>query len=177
MSEEPNESVRDVPVHEIIPGGVPIGGERRLPAAAPLPQRRGKRIPLAIGLSLALLLLAALIWYGPFSGSAPVRYQTALVDRGPITAVVTATGTVNPVVSVQVGSQVSGKIAQLSADFNSVVTKGQVLAQIDQQPFKARVSQARAAVKSARGNLAKAKNMARQRKLERDRMAALRPQA
>jgi HlyD family secretion protein len=177
MSEEPNESVRDVPVHEIIPSGVPIGGERRLPAAAPLPQRRGARIPLAIGLSLALLLLAALIWYGPFSGSAPLGYQTAFVDRGPITAAVTATGTVNPVVSVQVGSQVSGKIARLFGDFNSVVTKGQVLAQIDQQPFKARVSQARAAVKSARGNLAKATNMARQRKLELDRMAALRPQA
>lgn len=76
---------------------------------------------------------------------------------------VTATGIVNPVVSVQVGSQVSGKVAHLFADFNSVVTKGQILAQIDQQPFKARVSQARAAVKSARGNLVKAGNMARQR--------------
>jgi HlyD family secretion protein len=90
---------------------------------------------------------------------------------------VTATGTVNPVVSVQVGSQVSGKIAELFADFNSVVKQGQVLAQIDQQPFQARVSQARAAVKSARGNLAKAKNMVNQRKLELDRMAALRPEA
>lgn len=99
------------------------------------------------------------------------------VDRGPITAIVTATGTVNPVVSVLVGSQVSGKIAQLFADFNSVVTQGQTLVQIDQQPFKARVSQARAAVKSAGGNLAKAKNMAAQRKRERDRIAALRQEA
>ncbi|HSA65763.1 MAG TPA: biotin/lipoyl-binding protein, partial [Nitrospira sp.] len=66
---------------------------------------------------------------------------------------VTATGTVNPVVSVQVGSQVSGKIDKLFADFNSIVKEGQVLAQIDQQPFKARVRQARAAMKSAKGNL------------------------
>jgi HlyD family secretion protein len=64
-------------------------------------------------------------------GAPPVQYKTASVDRGPITSIVTATGTVNPVVSVQVGSQVSGKIATLSADFNSVVTQGQVLAQID----------------------------------------------
>jgi HlyD family secretion protein len=78
---------------------------------------------------------------------------------------------------VLVGSQVSGKIAKLFADFNSVVKQGQPLAQIDPQPFKARVSQARAAVNSARGNLAKAKNMAAQRKRERDRIAALRQEA
>jgi HlyD family secretion protein len=59
------------------------------------------------------------------------------------------------------------------ADFNSAVTKGQVLATIDQQPFQAKVSQARASLKSGRGNLAKAKNMANQRKLELDRMTTL----
>ena len=111
------------------------------------------------------------------SGTPPIQYKTALVDRGPITAIVTATGTVNPVISVQVGSQVSGKVAQLFADFNSKVTKGQVLAQIDQKSFKARLSQARAAVKSAKGSLAKANVSATQRKREFDRMAALRPQA
>ncbi|HEV2175506.1 MAG TPA: efflux RND transporter periplasmic adaptor subunit, partial [Nitrospira sp.] len=74
-------------------------------------------------------------------------------------------------------SQVSGKIVRLFADFNSVVTQGQILAQIDQEPFQARVSQSRAAVKSTRGNLARAKILAAQRKLERDRMAKLRKQA
>ena len=117
------------------------------------------------------------MWYWWTSGAPPIHYKTALVDRGPITALVTATGTINPVVSVQVGSQVSGKVAQLFADFNSRVAKGQILAQIDQKPFKARLSQARAAVKSARGNLAKAKVLATQRKREFDRMEALRPQA
>jgi HlyD family secretion protein len=128
-----------------------------------------------------MLLLLAIAgggaWYWWTSGTPPIHYKTALVDRGPITAIVTATGTVNPVVSVQVGSQVSGKIAKLFADFNSVVPQGQVLAQIDQQPFQARVKQARAAAKSAGGNLAKAKNMASQRKRERDRVAALRPES
>jgi HlyD family secretion protein len=120
-----------------------------------------------------VLLIGIVTWSWWNDGAPPVQYKTASVDRGPITSIVTATGTVNPVVSVQVGSQVSGKIATLSADFNSVVRQGQVLAQIDQQPFKARVSQARAALKSAQGNLAKANNMAAQRKLERDRMATL----
>jgi len=117
------------------------------------------------------------IWYWWASGIPPIHYKTLPVERGPITAIVTATGTINPVVSVQVGSQVSGKVAQLFADFNSKVTKGQILAQIDQKPFKARMSQARAAVKSARGNLSRATVLAIQRKREFDRMAALRPQA
>jgi HlyD family secretion protein len=124
-----------------------------------------------------VLGLVAAAWYWWTSGGEPVHYKTATVDRGPITSVVTATGTVNPVVSVQVGSQVSGKIARLFADFNSNVTEGQILAQIDQQPFLARVRQARAAARSAKGNLEKAKNMAAQRRRERNRMAALRPQA
>ncbi|HSN03513.1 MAG TPA: efflux RND transporter periplasmic adaptor subunit [Nitrospira sp.] len=135
------------------------------------------RLPWLIGGTIILAVAGWGGWYWWNGGTAPVQYKTALADRGPITAIVAATGTVNPVVSVQVGSQVSGKIAKLFADFNSVVTQGQILAQIDPKPFQARVSQARAAVKSAKGNLAKAKNMARQRKLERNRMAALRPQA
>jgi HlyD family secretion protein len=126
---------------------------------------------------MLLFLIGAGAWYWWTSGTPPVQYNTARVDRGPITAIVTATGTINPVVSVQVGSQVSGKIAKLFADFNSVVKEGQVLAQIDQKPFQARVSQAKAAVKSAQGNLDKAKNLAAQRKRERDRMATLRRQA
>ncbi|HWC50430.1 MAG TPA: efflux RND transporter periplasmic adaptor subunit [Nitrospira sp.] len=145
--------------------------------ATPAPDRsRSRRWTISIGLACVLGLVAA-AWYWWTSGGEPVHYKTATVDRGPITSVVTATGTVNPVVSVQVGSQVSGKIARLFADFNSNVTEGQILAQIDQQPFLARVRQARAAARSAKGNLEKAKNMAAQRRRERNRMAALRPQA
>jgi HlyD family secretion protein len=139
--------------------------------------RTGSRLPWLIGIAILLAFIGGGAWYWWTAGTPPGHYHTALVDRGPITAIVTATGTVNPVVSVQVGSQVSGKITQLMADFNSVVMKGQVLAMIDQRPFQARVSQARASLKSGRGNLAKAKNLAIQRKRERDRMATLRRQA
>ena len=135
--------------------------------------RTGPRPPWLIGIAILLTIIGAGTWYWWTAGIPPVHYKTALVDRGPITAIVTATGTVNPVVSVQVGSQVSGKITQLMADFNSVVTKGQILSTIDPQPFQARVSQARASLKSGHGNLAKAKNMANQRKLELDRMKTL----
>ena len=186
MTDNPQDPIREAPVTEIIPHGpssasarqsssVSSNHEHRLPASMPvLPSpRTGPRLPWLIGIAILLALIGGGAWYWWTAGNPPVHYNTALVDRGPITAIVTATGTVNPVVSVQVGSQVSGKITQLMADFNSVVTKGQVLATIDQRPFQARVSQARASLKSGRGNLAKAKNMANQRKLELDRMTNL----
>ncbi len=182
-SEDP---IRDAPVTGILPHGsssVPArhssnlssDHEGRLPASVPPLHslRTGPRYPRLVGIVIVLAIIGAGTWYWWTAGTPAVHYKTALVDRGPITSIVTATGMVNPVVSVQVGSQVSGKITQLMADFNSVVTKGQVLATIDQQPFNSRVSQARAALKSGRGNLAKAKNMANLRKLELNRMTTL----
>lgn len=138
------------------------------------PHWKERRWGLIVSLGGVLILVGIAAWYWWSSKPAPLSFKAVPVDRGPITAVVTATGTVNPVVSVTVGSQVSGKISKLYADFNSVVRKGQVLAQIDPQPFEARVSQARAAVKSAKANVEKAKNTAEQRKRERDRMGRLR---
>lgn len=185
MSDDANEPVRQVPVNDVLPREAappvaPPHDGRRPPSVTviPLPPaRRSTRLRWWLVGIAAVLLIGGGAWYWIHGGPPPVQYKTAPVDRGPITSIVTATGTVNPVVSVAVGSQVSGKIAALFADFNSVVTKGQALAQIDQQPFKARESQARAALKSARGNLAKAKNLAAQRKREQDRMTALRKQA
>lgn len=190
MTTDSPEPTRHVPVTEVIRSPVSTppahdhsgslsAREHTLPTPLiPLPSSRKRpRLPWLIGSTIALAIVGAGTWYWWSFGTPPVQYNTAPVDRGPITAIVTATGTVNPVISVQVGSQVSGKIAKLFADFNSVVKEGQVLAQIDQKPFQARVSQARAAVKSARGNLAKAKIAVAQRKLERDRMATLRKQA
>jgi HlyD family secretion protein len=88
------------------------------------------------------------------------KYETAKVDQGRITAKVTATGTVSALVTVQVGSQVSGRIAMLAADFNSQVKKGQVIAKIDPELFKAALAQAQANYTAAKGNLAKAKAQA-----------------
>lgn len=176
MGDESKETLRQVRVVDIAPGDATTN-QPHVPATIGLPLKMRSRWPIWWFMGMILLLVGGVIWYRNTSGPPPVSYKTALVDRGPITAIVTATGTVNPVVSVQVGSQVSGKVAQLFADFNSKVEKGQVLAQIDQKPFKARLSQARAAVKSAKGNLAKATVLTTQRKREFDRMAALRPQA
>src|SRR5438477_5810935 len=85
------------------------------------------------------------------------NYQTAMVARGPITQAVTATGTLNPVVTVQVGSQVSGNIAKLFADFNSQVKAGEVVAQIDPAIFQATVTQAEGDLASAKAALELAK--------------------
>src|SRR5207237_468525 len=86
------------------------------------------------------LLIIAFVIRQCRSGNA-ANYQTATITRGPITQAVTATGTLNPVVNVQVGSQVSGNIAKLFADFNSEVKAGQVVAQIDPVLFQATVTQ------------------------------------
>jgi HlyD family secretion protein len=85
------------------------------------------------------------------------NYQTAMITRGPITQAVTATGTLNPVVNVQVGSQVSGNIAKLFADFNSQVKAGQVVAQIDPALFQATVTQAEGDLASVQAALELAK--------------------
>jgi HlyD family secretion protein len=147
-----------------------------LPSAVPVPAppgRRPRRWPVALAASV--LLLAGLgAWYWWTSGTPVPQFKTVPVDRGPIRATVSATGTVNPVISVQVGSQVTGKIQALYADYNSVVKKGQVIAQIDPATFRARVNQARASLRNAEGSLLKAETALVQRQLELDRMEALR---
>jgi HlyD family secretion protein len=102
---------------------------------------------------IAVVLLLAAVggyvwWKGPFT--APPEYRLAKIERGAIVAAVAATGTLNPVVSVQVGSQVSGQIKELYVDYNSPVKKGQLIARIDPQSFALRVNQAVADVEAAR---------------------------
>jgi HlyD family secretion protein len=97
--------------------------------------------------AVALLLIGAGWWYyNAHRRPTGPKFDTVKVTRGSITAKVTATGTLSALVTVQVGSQVSGRIAQLSADFNSPVKKGQVIAKIDPQLFVAAVEQAKANV-------------------------------
>src|SRR5437773_6035497 len=91
-------------------------------------------------LIVALLIVASVV--RQCRNAVAENYQISIVTRGPITQAVTATGTLNPVVNVQVGSQVSGNIAKLFADFNSQVKSGQVVAQIDPALFQAAVTQA-----------------------------------
>ncbi len=104
---------------------------------------------------------------------APVRYKTAKIERGTVTQAVTATGTINPVITVQVGSQVSGLIKALYADFNSVVKAGQVVALIDPVPFQTIVTQMDANLQNALGNLARARADLALQKLNFDRAKVL----
>jgi HlyD family secretion protein len=105
------------------------------------------------------LLAVALTGIGLFlrGGDQAVHYKTAKAERGEVTATVSATGKVNAVVTVQVGSQVSGTIQRLFADFNSSVKKGQIVAQIDPSLFEAQVEQARAKLANDEANVEKAR--------------------
>jgi HlyD family secretion protein len=103
-----------------------------------------------------ILLAAAVGIFAAFNlrGKSPVQYYTAPVETGEIKQVVEATGTINAVITVQVGSQVSGTISKLYVDFNSHVKKGQLIARIDPPLFEGALSQARADLENARANLA-----------------------
>src|SRR5918996_231676 len=118
-----------------------------------------KRFSPWLALVAGLLIIAFVIRQCRNEGAA--NYQTATITSGPITQAVTATGTLNPVVNVQVGSQVSGNIAKLFADFNSQVKAGQVVAQIDPALFQATVTQAEGDLANAQAALELAKLNAR----------------
>jgi HlyD family secretion protein len=108
--------------------------------------------PISLGLAVLVLVLA-LLAFRRLGGDGPDEYQTATVTRGSITQAVTATGTLNPVVNVQVGSQISGNISKLYVDFNSPVKAGQVVAEIDPAVFQAAVLQAQGDLDNARAAL------------------------
>jgi HlyD family secretion protein len=117
---------------------------------------RANKKKLLIGLGIMLsVVLAGIYFWGDDTGNA--QYLTARVDRGNLRNTVTATGALQAVTTVQVGSQASGTISALYADFNSVVKKGQVVAQLDPAQAKAQVDQARANLQQARASLAQAR--------------------
>ena len=99
----------------------------------------------ALAAGALLIAGAAALVYAKRSNDdkpAPLKYRASLVDTGSITHTVTATGTINPVALVNVGSQVSGTVVELKADFNDRVKKGQVLLKLDPTIFTAQVGQA-----------------------------------
>lgn len=109
---------------------------------------------------IVTVVLAALLGFSLWAlrgGAKDSSYVTARVQRGDITQVVTATGSLSAVITVQVGSQVSGTIDRLYADFNTKVKKGDVIARINQDKFKAAVAQAKANLAAARANVEKAR--------------------
>src|SRR6266571_5369718 len=118
-------------------------------------------------LMVALLVSGAgLGWYLNRPSADPLHYETTAVARGELTQVVTASGQLNPLVKVEVGSQISGIIEKLFVDFNSPVTEGQVIAQLDAATYEANLIQ-------AQGNLANAKAAAELAQLNADRAKTL----
>jgi HlyD family secretion protein len=140
----------------LLPHFVCMDSERPSPAAAataaePAPTRRRRWIALALA---AVVVIGGSVGYRLVLGrSTTPQYRTAPVERGPLRAVVSATGNLNAVIMVLVGSQVSGTIKELDADFNTVVRRGQVIARIDPALFEAAVNQARADLHAAQATV------------------------
>jgi HlyD family secretion protein len=114
----------------------------------------GKMKLLLGGGFMAAVVLAGFYFWG--DDTSTPQYMTARVERGNLRNTVTATGALQAVTTVQVGSQASGTISALYADFNSTVKKGQVVAQLDPSTAKAQVDQANANLQNARASLANA---------------------
>jgi HlyD family secretion protein len=127
-------------------------------------------------IAAALVAVVAAGWLIERHFAAPTApsVKTAKVEVGKITARVTATGVLSALVTVQVGSQVSGRIQEIHADFNSPVKKGQLIAKIDPQLYQAAVEQAKANDLSARAAVQKSKAQALDSKRQYDRAKALR---
>lgn len=111
-----------------------------------------KRVVIAVAV-LAAVAVAVAVVKRKDDTVPPSQYRSTAVDRGAINQTVTATGTINPVALINVGSQVSGTVAELNADFNDRVKKGQVLLKLEPTIFNAQVRQAEANIASARASL------------------------
>jgi len=113
---------------------------------------------LALLAVVAAAAAAGWTWWQSRAGEGEVKYRLAKVQRGPMQAVVAASGTLNAVTTVQVGSQISGQIKEIHADFNTPVKKGQVIARIDPATYELRVNQTRADLDAAESAVAVARS-------------------
>jgi HlyD family secretion protein len=147
---------------------VPLPGAR-----APTPGRaRRSRWVIAGLISLSAVAVIAAVWWA-VSGPTTVSYSTMPVTRGDISQAVVATGTVNPELTIIVGTYVSGVIQELYCDYNTVVKKGQVCAKIDPRPYQTVVDQNKANLAVARAQLEKDKAALSYAKVTLDRNARL----
>ncbi|MGZ9105928.1 MAG: efflux RND transporter periplasmic adaptor subunit [Rhodoplanes sp.] len=133
---------------------VPFPREAAPPPRLPPRYRTYWRAAAVLGLLIAAAAIA--LWWS-LGTSSPARYTTAALTQGPITRAVTATGTVNPELTIIVGTYVSGVIQELYCDYNTEVKKGQVCAKIDPRPYQTIVDQSKANLAIARAQLEKDK--------------------
>jgi HlyD family secretion protein len=118
--------------------------------------RSRRRVKFAAAALLLVAIIAAVVWYSGRRYSAAVQYQTAPITRGDLTVIVTATGTVQPVNQVDVGTEISGTIKTVEVDYNDRVRVGQVLARIDTDKLQAQVLQSESTLESAEARLIEA---------------------
>jgi len=156
---EPDTRIVVAPGQPVAPSEAALAESRPTAALVSLRHSRFPRPPRParrhLALCAAVIVVAALIGgylYRQRAGSLP-HFQTARVERGALVASISATGNLNAVITVQVGSQVSGQIKALYADFNSRVRRGQEIALIDQELFQAQVNQAKAQADAARAGV------------------------
>ena len=109
-----------------------------------------KKKIILIAVSIAVVAGAGFWLFGSSKAQHKVTYETAVVTRGEISESITATGTIEPVTEVEVGTQVSGIIDKIYADYNSVVTKGQLIAEMDRVTLQSEVASQRAAYNGAK---------------------------
>lgn len=123
---------------------------------------------------VVLAAIAAALWFWKGrSGADEQRFRTSKVEQGDIRVAISATGTLNALSTVDVGSEVSGKVTEVLADFNDRVRKGQVIARIDPSTFEAQIAQGDATIASARANLQTAQATLRNAELDYGRKASL----
>ncbi len=133
-------------------GPAKAGNKRTWPLPAGIASRLPRRIWIAVA---ALILIGAGILYALVGFQTTVSYATVPVTRGTVARMVTSTGSVNPILTITVGSYVSGVIQEINCDFNTVVKKGQLCARIDPRPYEMAVEQDQAAVATAKAQLLK----------------------
>ena len=159
------EAARTATPVQLVPLSVPPGTVKR----ARSPNRRR-----LIGVALVVVVLvgiAAAWWLS--ANNTTIHYTTAPVTRGAVTRTVTATGTVNPVLTIIVGTYVSGVIQELNCDYNTQVKRGQICAKIDPRPYQSVVDQSRANLAIAKAQLEKDKASLAYAKINHERQARL----
>ena len=104
----------------------------------------------AFFLTTAVAVVGAIFLFPPWSNANAPGYKLAIVERGPIVSTVTATGTINPITTVIVGSQLSGQVVEILADYNDKVTAGQILARLNSDQIRFKRDAAKADLDQAR---------------------------
>ncbi|MFN3867773.1 MAG: efflux RND transporter periplasmic adaptor subunit [Hyphomicrobiaceae bacterium] len=138
------------------------------------PSRGGRRLlkPALLAITAAAVAAFGVWWFYPASESV-VRYRTQTVMRGDLTVLVTATGSVQPIKKVDISSELSGTIRKVNVDFNSTVTAGQVLAELDTDKLKATLESSRARLAAAKAKVSDAEATVTEKRRDLERKRAL----